>query len=113
MTHWLFTLFLSAISVFLVTELLPSVHVDNVGIALGVAAVYGILKVLLRWILVLLTLPFMVLTLGLFWFVINAFLLALTDRLIEGFRIDGFLSTIIASILISLFDTVLQFWARK
>jgi putative membrane protein len=50
----------------------------------------------------------MILTLGLFYFIINAFLLWLTDKLVEGFKIKGVFSTIIASILISIIDIVLH-----
>ena len=97
-----------SISVFVVTKLMSSVHIKNFGTALVVALVYGILKLLLTKILVLFALPFIILTLGLFYFVINAFLLWITDKLIDGFEIKGFFSTIIASILISIIDTVLH-----
>ena len=79
-----------SISVFVVTKLMSSVHIKNFGTALLVALVYGILKLLLTKILVLLSLPFIILTLGLFYLVINAFLLWITDKLIDGFEIKGF-----------------------
>ena len=113
MTNWLIDLFISSVSVFVVTRLLPSVHIRDVTLAVIVALVYGLLKLFLRWILVILTLPFMLLTFGLFWFVINAFLLGLTARLVDGFEIDGFFSTLLASVLISLSDTLLQHWIRR
>jgi putative membrane protein len=113
MTNWLIELLVGSISVFVVTQILPAVHIRDVTLAVVVALVYGILKLFFRWILVVLTLPFMILTLGLFWFVINAFLLSITDRLVGGFAIDDFFNTLIASVLISLIDTVLHYWIRR
>lgn len=113
MANWLVSLLLHSLSVFVVTQILPSVHIQHVAIAVLVALVYGILKTLFRGILLFLSLPLIVLTLGLFWFVINAFLLWVTDVLIQGFEIDGFFNTLIASILISLIDTVLHYWVEE
>ena len=97
-----------SLSVFIVARLMDSVHVRSLGTAVVVAAVYGILKVLVYWLLVILSLPLIILTLGLFLFVLNAFLLWITDKLIDGFRIDGLGSTLIASILISICDLLLR-----
>ena len=107
MTNWFIGLFVHSISVFAVTQILTSVQIQNVTIAVVVVFVYGVLKMLFREVLVILSLPVMILTLGLFWFVINAFLFWVTDKLIDGFQIEGLFNTIIASILISLIDTVL------
>lgn len=103
-----------SLSVFLVAMFLPSVRVRSFGTALGVAVVYGILKFFLHWILVVVSLPFIIITLGLFLIVINAFLLWLTDKLIEGFKIDSMASTLLASVLISVLDMFLRWvlpWA--
>lgn len=124
MTHdttikWFIELLVLSTSVFVVTHILPSVHVKNFhilpsvyvknfGTAVVVALVYGILKMLFRGVLIFLSLPLMIVTLGLFYFVINAFLLWITDKLIDGFEIKGFFTTIIAAFLISLIDTVLH-----
>lgn len=97
-----------SLSVFVVAMVLPSVRVRSYGSALGVAVIYGILKFFLHWLLVLVSLPFIVITLGLFLIVINAFLLWLTDKLIDGFEIDSIFSTIVASVLISILDIVLR-----
>ncbi len=87
--------------------------IDSLWIAVVAAVVYGILKTLFRGILALLALPLMVVTLGLFWFVINGFLLWITDWLIAGFTIDGFINTIFAAILISLIDTILDHLVKE
>ena len=97
-----------SLSVFIVAELMPSVHVRSFGTALVVAIVYGVLKFFLYWILFIVSLPLIFITLGLFLIVINAFLLWVTDKLIDGFQIDGLFSTVIASVLISVLDIVLR-----
>lgn len=97
-----------SLSVFLVAWIMPSVRVRSFGVALGVAAIYGVLKFFLSWILLILSLPLIFITLGLFYFVINAFLLWMTDKLIDGFEIDSFLSTLFASVMISILDLVLR-----
>jgi putative membrane protein len=101
-------LFAFSLSVFLVAMFLPSVRVRSFGSAVTVAVVYGVLKFFLHWVLVLVSLPFIIITLGLFLIVINAFLLWLTDKLIDGFEIDSVGSTLMASVLISVLDIVLR-----
>jgi len=105
---WLLACIAFSLSVFVVARILPGVRIEGLGTAILVAVVYGILKFLFYWILVFFSLPFILLTLGLFLVVINAFLLWVTDILIEDFEIDGCLTTIIASVVISLFDVVFR-----
>ena len=106
--HWIIELLILSVSVFVVTHILPSIRVKNFATAIVVALVYGILKTVFTKIFILLTLPLFVLTLGLFYFVINAFLLWITAKIIKGFEVKGFFNTIIAALLISLIDTVLH-----
>ncbi len=108
LTTWLLNWLILSVSVFVVTRILPSVRIEGCGTAVSVAFVYGILKLLLANILVLLSLPLMIFTFGLFFFVINAFLLWLTDKLIPGFEIKGLFSTLFAAFLISLIDALLR-----
>lgn len=96
------------LSVFVVAIVLPSVKVRSFGSALIVAIVYGILKFFFYWLLVVVSLPFILITLGLFLIVINAFLLWITDKLIDGFEIDGIFSTVIASVFISILDLIFR-----
>ncbi len=97
-----------SLSVFIVAMVLPSVRVRSFGSALAVALVYGILKFLFHWLLIIVSLPFIIITLGLFLIVINAFLLWITDKLIDGFEIDSIFSTVVASVLISILDLILR-----
>ena len=102
------TLLAFSLSVFIVARLMPSVHVRGFGTTIGVAIVYGILKLLFYKILVFVSFLFVMLTLGLFLIVINAFLLWVTDKLIDGFKIDGLFSTLVASVLISILDVLFR-----
>ena len=87
LTKWLLNWLILSVSVFVVTRILPSVRIKGFATAVLVAFVYGILKLLLTQILVFLSLPLIFLTFGLFYFVINAFLLWLTDKLISEFEV--------------------------
>src|SRR5690348_13852336 len=86
----LINLFVSTLAVLTGTYLLRGVHVDHVKTAVVVAIVIGILNTLVKPILVILTLPITVLTLGLFLLVINAGIILMAAKLIDGFRVDGF-----------------------
>ena len=91
-----------ALSLYLTAWLLePHVQVDGFVWALVVAAVVGLLNVIVRPILILLTLPVTLLTLGLFLIVINAIILALAGWLLEGFEIEHFGWALLAALLIS------------
>lgn len=96
------------IVIYLINTLLPAVHVKNFGTAILVAVTYSLLNFFFGWILLLLTFPIVFLTLGLFRFVINAFFLWLTDKLIDDFKIDGFGWTLLTAFLISVCSTVIH-----
>ena len=105
---WLLNIFVSALSVFIVARLMPGVRIRGFFTAVVVAVVYGIVNFLFYRLLVLFSLPFIIATLGLFLVLINAFLLWVTNKLIDGFEVRGFFTTIIASLLISLLNTLLR-----
>jgi putative membrane protein len=106
MSNFIVRLLLSALAVFICATILPGAHVDGFLIALVVAAVLGILNVLVKPLLVLLTIPITILTLGLFLLVINTILILLADWLVPGFNVDGFWWALIFSILLSLVNSV-------
>ena len=108
MIKWVLDLLILSTSVFLVTRILSSITVKNFTTAVLVALVYGILKTLLTGILVFFSLPFMILSLGLFLFVINAVLLWMTNLLIKNFEVKGCFSTVIAAFLITVIDILLH-----
>lgn len=98
---------LSAV-VFLVANFLPGIRIKNFVTAIIVAIVYSIINFLAGWLFVALALPFIIITFGLFKFVINAFLLWLTDKMIDDFEIKGVLTTFIAAFLITIMDSFIK-----
>lgn len=93
----------------LVAYLYPGVTVESFFAALIAALVLGLVNAIVRPVLVLLTLPVTVLTLGLFLFVINAFLFWFVAEIVQGFRVTGFGAALIGSILYSVI-TLLTSW---
>ena len=97
---------LSAVAVIIAAYLLPGVTVDSFWAALIVAAILAIFNAVLRPILVILTIPVTVLTLGLFLLVINAIIVLMTDAIIADFYVSGFWWAVIFSLIISVLGTV-------
>ena len=97
-----------ALVIFAMAELMPGFEVPSYGTALAVAVVYGLINVTLGSLLTFLSLPVVILTLGLFTLVINAGLLWITDQLIEDFEIDSIGTTMIAAVVITVSDTALD-----
>ena len=96
----------NAAALLLVAYLYPGVAVDSFMAAMIAALVLGLVNALVRPILVILTLPVTILTLGLFLFVINALLFWLVAEIVEGFRVTGFVAALVGSILYSLITLV-------
>ena len=105
---WAASWLIFSVSIFLTAQFLPGIRINGFLTAVWVALVYGVLKFLLFYLLVFVTAPLVILTLGLFLFVINAFLLWLTDKLVEGFHFDGFGYTLLASVVITVLDILLR-----
>ena len=99
----------NAAALLLVAYLYPGVHVAGFGTALVAALVLGLVNAVIRPILVVLTLPVTILTLGLFLFVINALLFWLAATLVSGFTVTGFGAALLGSILYSVI-TLLTSW---
>lgn len=97
----------SAGAVWLTAELVPGVRVASFATALGVALVLGLLNAVVRPLLVVLTLPVTVLTLGLFLLVVNAAVLALCAWFLPGFAIAGFWNALVAALVLTLVSTVI------
>ncbi len=104
----IWNLFLLSAAVFMVSTFLPGIHIKSYGTAIAVAIVYSIINIFLGWFLFFLSLPLILITFGLFNFVINAFMLWMTDKVIDGFDIDNAFTTFIASLLISITYAVLR-----
>ena len=104
----LLTWLINAAALFALPYLMSSVKVTNLGTALVAALVLGLVNTLIRPLLVLLTLPVTVLTLGLFILVINGLLFWAVANLIDGFHVAGFWSAFIAAILYSIISWALS-----
>ena len=93
---------INAVSLLLLTWLMPAVNVTSVGAALVAVLVLGLLNAVIRPVLLVLTLPVNLLTLGLFTFVINGFVFWLAARFLEGFEVRSFGWAILGAIVYSL-----------
>jgi len=98
---------LTAAAVLVIANFLPGVSVENYTSAIIVAIVLGLLRVIVKPILVILTLPVTILTLGLFLLVINALIIMLADNLIDGFYVSGFWIALLFSLILSIFQSIL------
>lgn len=101
-------LLINALAVFILAHFLGGVDVDGYTGAIIVAIVLSLLNLLVKPFLVILTLPVTVLTLGLFLLVINALIILLADKLIDGFSVSSFWTAVLFSILLSVLQSILQ-----
>ena len=102
--HWI----LSAIALWIVAHFVPGIFVSGPKAALIAALVIGLINATIGLILKVLTFPLTILTLGLFWFVINALMLELAAQFVQGFEVHGFIPALIGAVLMSLVSSVLQ-----
>jgi putative membrane protein len=102
--HWV----ISAVAVWIVAHFVPGIAVSGPMAALIAAAVIGLINATLGLILKILTFPLTILTLGLFWFVINALMLELAAAVVPGFHVNGFIPALIGAVALSLVSSVLQ-----
>jgi putative membrane protein len=98
---------LNAIALLAVAYLLPSINVDGFTSALIAAAVIGLVNMLIKPVLILLTLPVTILTLGLFIFVINGLLFYFVGEILQGFQVQSLLAGILGAVLYSVISWLL------
>ncbi len=98
----------NSVAIWLVAYWFRGVSVASWTDAFGAGLVLTLVNAIVKPILLILTLPITVVTLGLFYFVISAACLSLTARLIDGFAVSGWFNTIIAAIFISILSTIIQ-----
>jgi putative membrane protein len=106
MIHLLARWVVNAAALLLVAYIYPGVTVASFGAALIAALVLGLVNAVIRPLLVILTLPVTIVTLGLFIFVINALLFWFVAEIVQGFRVTGFGAALVGSILYSLITLV-------
>ncbi len=102
--HWI----LSAVAVWIVAKTVPGISVSGPTAALIAALVIGLVNATLGLLLKILTFPLTILTLGLFWFVINAIMLELAASLVRGFQVRTFFAAFVGAIVLSIVSSILQ-----
>ncbi len=102
--HW----FISAGSLLIVTFLFPGIEVHGLGTALIAPIVIGFINATIGLVLKIFTLPLTILTLGIFWLVINALMLQLAAAIVPGFFVGGFASAFFGAIVLSLVNMLLR-----
>jgi putative membrane protein len=108
MRYWLIHWILSGVALLIVANILPGIQVESFGSALIAAFVIGLVSATVGLVLKIILLPFIFLTLGLVYFLINGLMLKLTSELVPGFRVDGCLTAVIGSVLLTLVDYLLN-----
>jgi putative membrane protein len=98
---------LTAVAVIILAKFLPGVEVAGFTGAIIVAIVLALLNAILKPILIILTLPITIVTLGLFLLVINAGIILLADQFLDGFYVSGFWIALLFSLLLSLLQSIL------
>jgi len=97
-----------AASILAAAYFIPGVTVDGLKTALILAVVLGLINLIIKPILILVTLPVNILTLGLFTFVINALLILLASSIVKGFEVNGFLTALFFGIILSAINFILS-----
>ena len=108
MTNLLVTWLLSAVSLLIVAHLIKGFDISGFGSALIAAVVIGLANGTIGFFLKVITFPLTILTLGLFWWVINALMLLLAAAVVPGFKINGFLPALIGALVLSLVNLLLR-----
>lgn len=102
MQGFLLRMGIAALGLWLASLLVPGMEIRGTGTLLGAALLLGIVNAFVRPVIILLTLPLTMVTLGLFLWVINAAMLGLVAALLEGFVLSGFLAALLGSMVVSL-----------
>ena len=108
MRYWILHWLLSGVALLIVAQILPGIQVDGFGSALIAALMIGLVSATVGLILKIILLPFIIVTLGIVYFLINGLMLKLASELVPGFRVNGCLTAVIGSILLTLVDYVLN-----
>lgn len=109
LTRWL----VIAVAILLASTILPGIRVESLTTAIIAAAILGIINTFLRPVLLILTLPLTILTLGIFTFVLNALMLLLVAYFVDGFEIDGFWWAFLGALIISVVSWIANRFINK
>lgn len=112
MTAFLIRWLVTTIAVFAAEKILPGIHCNSAGALLGASLLLGIVNAFVRPILLLLSIPFIIVTMGFFILVVNALMLMLVAQIVPSFSVDGFWNAFFGSIVISLVSWILSSFFR-
>jgi len=108
MRNWILHWLLSGVALVVVAHVLPGIQVESFGAALIAALVIGLVSATVGLVLKIILFPFILLTLGVVYFLINGLMLKLASAFVPGFRVYGCLPAVLGSILLTLVDFVLN-----
>ena len=108
MRHWILHWLLSGVALVIVSYVLPGIQVEGFGAALIAALVIGFVSATVGLVLKILLLPFIIISLGIVYFLINGLMLKLASEVVPGFRVNGCLPAVLGSILLTFVDYVLN-----
>jgi putative membrane protein len=106
--NFIIKILISAVVAFGLSRILSGVQIDNIVTAIFFALVLSVLDAIVKPILVILTFPVTILTLGLFLFAINAIVILLAAKMVVGIKIDGFWWALLFSIILAVFNSAAQ-----
>jgi len=104
MNGFLVRMLITAIALWLAALIVPGMNLEGIGTVLGAALLLGVVNAFVRPLVILLTLPLTILTLGLFLLVVNAMMLGLVSVVFQGFTLGGFWSAMFGAIFVSVFS---------
>jgi len=111
--NFLIRLLVTAAAAYGLSMVLTGVHIADFKTAIIFALVLALLNAIVKPLLIILTLPITILTLGIFLFVINALIILIADRFIDGIKVDGFLWALIFSLILSVLSSLLNSMLEK
>lgn len=112
MTAFLIRWLVTTVAVLVAAHIVPGIGYDGFGALIGASLLLGIINAFVRPVLLLLSLPWIIITMGLFIFVVNALLLMLVSKAVPPFHVEGFWSAFFGAIIISIVSWILSSFFR-
>jgi len=100
---------INAVGLLIVSKIMGSIEIDGILTAVVAAAVIGLINIFLRPLLIILTLPINILSLGLFTLVINGLIFYFVGSIVEGFHVSGFLAAFLGALILSIINVLATF----
>jgi len=109
MKNYIIRWLINAVGLLIVSKTMESIEIDSILTAVVAAAVIGIINTFLRPILIILTLPINILSLGLFTLVINGLIFYFVGNIVEGFQVTGYLAAFLGALILSVINVLASF----